>query len=179
DGLPAPASALSAPAAAPATAPAAAPATASSQLGLPEAPLTAAITLAYRPHPPVILPPPPPPAPPPPVGETALAAARTALGTPYVWGGTSKGGFDCSGLVQWAFRQAGVALPRTSQTQSAVGQPVSMADLRPGDLVFFYSEVSHVGIYVGDGQVLHAPRTGDVVKISPLARMPFHNARRI
>ena len=161
------------------SAPAGAPASASSLLGQPEARLTAAITFAYRPHPPVILPPLPPPPPPPSVGETALAAARTALGTPYAWGGTGRGGFDCSGLVQWAFRQAGVTLPRTSQTQSTVGQPVSRADLRPGDLVFFYSQVSHVGIYVGDGQVLHAPQTGEVVKISPLARMPFHNARRV
>jgi cell wall-associated NlpC family hydrolase len=100
-------------------------------------------------------------------------------GTPYVWGGTTPHGFDCSGLMYWAFNKAGVSLPRTSSAQSAVGQPVSRNELRPGDLVFFYSQVSHVGIYVGDGMVLHAPQSGDVVKISPLSRMPFHNARRI
>jgi cell wall-associated NlpC family hydrolase len=79
----------------------------------------------------------------------------------------------------WSFKRAGITLPRTSSAQSTVGQPVSRANLQPGDLVFFYSQVSHVGIYVGNGMVLHSPQSGDVVKISPLARMPFHNARRI
>ncbi|HEX4247210.1 MAG TPA: NlpC/P60 family protein [Pseudonocardia sp.] len=118
-------------------------------------------------------------APPPTTGARALAAALTAKGTPYVWGGTRPGGFDCSGLMLWSFKRAGLTLPRTAAAQSVVGQPVSLANLQPGDLVFFYSPVSHVGIYVGNGQVLNAPQTGDVVKLSPIARMPFHNARRI
>jgi cell wall-associated NlpC family hydrolase len=118
-------------------------------------------------------------APPPSHGSIALAAAMGVKGTPYVWGGTTTRGFDCSGLMLWSFKKAGISLPRTSSAQSTVGQPVSRANLQPGDLVFFYSQVSHVGIYVGNGMVLHSPQSGDVVKISPLARMPFHNARRI
>jgi cell wall-associated NlpC family hydrolase len=112
-------------------------------------------------------------------GVRALSAAVTAKGTPYVWGGTSPSGFDCSGLVQWAYRKAGITLPRSSQAQSTVGTPVSESNLQPGDLVFFYRPVSHVGIYLGGGQVLHAPEPGDVVKVSPISRMPFHNARRV
>ena len=116
---------------------------------------------------------------PPSRGSVALAAAMGVKGTPYVWGGTSTRGFDCSGLVLWSFKKAGINLPRTSSAQSGIGQPVSRTNLQPGDVVFFYSPVSHVGIYVGNGMVVHSPETGDVVKISPLARMPFHNARRI
>jgi cell wall-associated NlpC family hydrolase len=112
-------------------------------------------------------------------GGAALSAAMGAMGTPYRWGGTGRGGFDCSGLAQWAYRKAGITLPRSSRAQSGVGTPVSRADLRPGDLVFFYRPVSHVGIYVGNGNVVHAPQTGDVVKISPISRMPFAGARRL
>lgn len=112
-------------------------------------------------------------------GSAALSAAMGAMGTPYRWGGTGRGGFDCSGLAQWAYRKAGITLPRSSRAQSGVGTPVSRADLRPGDLVFFYRPVSHVGIYVGNGNVVHAPQTGDVVKISPISRMPFAGARRL
>lgn len=111
-------------------------------------------------------------------GSVALAAAKSAIGTPYSWGGTGGGGFDCSGLMLWSFKKAGVSLPRTSFAQSTVGKPVAKSDLRPGDLVFFYN-ASHVGIYVGDGKVVNAPQAGDVVKISSMAGMPFHNARRL
>ncbi|WP_051341814.1 C40 family peptidase [Pseudonocardia spinosispora] len=114
-----------------------------------------------------------------PTATVALTSALAVRGTPYVWGGASTRGFDCSGLVQWAYRKAGVALPRTSQQQSRVGVPVSRDQLRPGDLVFFYTPVHHVGIYMGNGQVLNAPQTGDVVRLTPLNRMPFHNARRV
>ena len=113
------------------------------------------------------------------VGAKALAAARTRLGMPYVWGAAGPTSFDCSGLTSWAFKQAGVTLPRTSSAQSTVGTPVSKAQLQPGDLVFFYSPVSHVGIYVGNGQILHASTSGQPVKISDMSTMPFHNARRI
>ena len=145
--------------------------------------LSAVLAAAAAPAPAVAPPAPAAPpikiAPPPTTGARALAAALTAKGTPYVWGGTRPGGFDCSGLMLWSFKKAGLNLPRTAAAQSSVGQPVSLANLQPGDLVFFYSPVSHVGIYVGNGQVLNAPQTGDVVKLSPISRMPFHNARRI
>jgi cell wall-associated NlpC family hydrolase len=135
----------------------------------PAAPAARVSAPAIRPIPPVR----------PSTGSIALSAAMSERGTPYVWGGTSPHGFDCSGLTLWSFRRAGVKLPRTSRAQSTVGTAVSRADLRPGDLVFFYSPVSHVAIYIGNGQVVHAPEPGQSVKISPLARMPFHNARRL
>jgi peptidoglycan DL-endopeptidase CwlO len=101
------------------------------------------------------------------------------MGVPYVWGAVGPNAFDCSGLVQWAYKQLGIRLPRTAAAQSQVGTPVSRNDLRPGDLVFFYSPVSHVGIYVGNNKILNASESGQPVKISNMANMPFHNARRI
>jgi len=100
----------------------------------------------------------------------AIAAARSQLGVPYVWGGTSPDGFDCSGLTQWAFEKAGIELPRTSRAQSQAGQDVDLDNMQPGDLIFFNSPVSHVGIYIGDGKMIEAPQTGSDVKISPVAR---------
>jgi cell wall-associated NlpC family hydrolase len=113
------------------------------------------------------------------VGAAALRQALTRQGRPYIWGATGPNSFDCSGLVQWSFKQVGVTLPRVAEAQSMVGTPVSRAQLQPGDLVFFYSPVSHVGIYVGGGNVLNASTSGQPVKISSMAYMPFHNARRI
>jgi peptidoglycan DL-endopeptidase CwlO len=113
------------------------------------------------------------------VGGAAVAAAMTKLGKPYSWGAVGPNAFDCSGLMVWAFKQAGVSLPRTSAAQSTFGTAVSKADLRPGDLVFFYSPVSHVGMYIGDGKIVNATQSGEPVKISSMAYLPFHNARRV
>lgn len=110
------------------------------------------------------------------VVETALAYS----GIPYVWAGeTPSGGFDCSGLVLYVFRQHGVNLPHYSRLQFTMGEPVTPTDLRPGDTVFFGTPVYHVGIYAGGGYFIHAPRTGDVVKLSKLAeRKDYAGARR-
>ncbi|GAA1382003.1 hypothetical protein GCM10009613_08950 [Pseudonocardia kongjuensis] len=113
-------------------------------------------------------------------GIQALATAKTALGSPYKWGATGPSAFDCSGLMVWAFEQAGIDLPRTSSAQSQMGgQSVSKSELKPGDMVFFYSPVSHVGIYAGNGQILHASTSGEPVKYSDIDAMPFHNAIRV
>ncbi|WP_326566698.1 NlpC/P60 family protein [Amycolatopsis rhabdoformis] len=112
-------------------------------------------------------------------GAAALARAMTQKGKPYAWGAAGPNAYDCSGLVVWAFKQVGVTLPHSSRLQSTRGTAVAKSALQPGDLVFFYTPVSHVGIYAGGGNVLHASRPGQPVKISPLSSMPFHNARRI
>jgi cell wall-associated NlpC family hydrolase len=103
------------------------------------------------------------------VARQAIAAARGQIGVPYVWGGTSPSGFDCSGLTQWAFEKAGVDLPRTSRAQAQAGEEVDLDNMQPGDLIFFNSPVSHVGIYIGDGKMIEAPRSGKDVKISSVA----------
>jgi cell wall-associated NlpC family hydrolase len=97
-----------------------------------------------------------------------VGIAMRYLGVPYVWGGASPSGFDCSGLVMYVFAQIGVSLPHSSYALYGMGTPVSMSQLQPGDLVFF-AGVSHMGIYIGGGQFIHAPHTGDVVKISSLS----------
>ena len=110
-----------------------------------------------------------------------VGIAMQYLGVPYVWGGASPSGFDCSGLVMYVYAQVGVSLPHSSYAQYGMGVPVSMSDLQPGDLVFFYG-LGHVGIYVGGGNFIHAPHTGDVVKISSLSgsyASAFVGARRI
>ena len=113
-------------------------------------------------------------------GLQALSAAKTKLGTPYKWGATGPSAFDCSGLMVWAFEQIGVDLPRNSKAQSqADGESVSKSDLKPGDMVFFYSPVSHVGIYAGNGKVLHASTSGEPVKYSDVDDMPFNSAMRV
>ncbi|MDQ7802794.1 NlpC/P60 family protein [Amycolatopsis sp. A133] len=100
--------------------------------------------------------------------QKAVDAALSKLGSAYVWGATGPSTFDCSGLMQWAYKQAGLSLPRTSSAQAGFGTPVSRSQLQPGDLVAYYSPVSHIGMYIGDGKMVHAPTSGDVVKISPL-----------
>jgi cell wall-associated NlpC family hydrolase len=104
---------------------------------------------------------------PPPTHSGVVGVALSQLNTPYVWGAAAPGGFDCSGLVMWAYAQVGVSLPHSTYAQYGYGVPVSRDQLQPGDLVFF-DGLGHVGIYIGGGQFVHAPHTGDVVKISSL-----------
>jgi len=97
-----------------------------------------------------------------------VGIAMQYLGTPYVWGGASPGGFDCSGFAMYVYAQVGISLPHNAAMQyNSVGVPVSRDDLQAGDLVFF-DGLGHMGIYIGGGQFIHAPHTGDVVKISSL-----------
>jgi cell wall-associated NlpC family hydrolase len=112
-------------------------------------------------------------------GVTAVQAAMTQIGSPYVWGGAAPGGFDCSGLVMWAFQQAGIALPHSSQALAHGGEPVALSDLQPGDVLTFYSDASHTGIYVGDGLMIHSSTFGQPVRVVPMTSSgPIHNARR-
>jgi peptidoglycan DL-endopeptidase CwlO len=113
------------------------------------------------------------------LGAKALAAAQTKIGAPYSWGSSGPNAFDCSGLTSWAFKQAGITIPRTSAAQSTFGTAVAKKDLQPGDLVFFYQPVSHVGIYMGNGKILHASESGEPVKISDISSFPYSGARRI
>jgi cell wall-associated NlpC family hydrolase len=119
---------------------------------------------------------------PPPTHGGVVGVALSQLGTPYVWAGSAPGGFDCSGLVMWAYAQVGVSLPHSSYAQYGAGVPVSRDQLQPGDLVFF-DGLGHVGIYIGGDQFVHAPHTGDVVKISSLSEgwytSTYVGARRI
>ncbi|CAM5675597.1 NlpC/P60 domain-containing protein OS=Streptomyces tendae OX=1932 GN=GUR47_11790 PE=3 SV=1 [Streptomyces tendae] len=106
----------------------------------------------------------------------AFAAAQGKIGTPYVYGAAGPSSFDCSGLTSWAYAQAGVGIPRTSQAQANYGTRISsMNDLQVGDLVFFFSDLHHVGLYAGNGQVLHAPRTGTNVRYESMSTIggPF------
>ncbi|WP_435211619.1 NlpC/P60 family protein [Streptomyces sp. bgisy034] len=109
----------------------------------------------------------------------AVSYAYAKLGSPYVWGATGPNAFDCSGLTQAAYREAGVSLPRTTYAQIDAGRRVSRSELLPGDLVFFYSGISHVGIYIGNGQMIHAPNPSAPVRVAPLDEMPFAGATRV
>lgn len=110
-------------------------------------------------------------------GQAAVRIAEKYLGVRYVWGGASPRGFDCSGLMQYAYRQLGISLPRVARQQAHAGKPVSKADLRPGDLVYFTNTdgpgITHIGMYIGAGKFIQAPHTGDVVKISSLSE-PYY-----
>ncbi|AOR37423.1 hypothetical protein BFF78_30485 [Streptomyces fodineus] len=108
----------------------------------------------------------------------AVAAARSALGRPYVWGASGPSGFDCSGLMQWSYAQAGTQLPRTSQEQRFAGRQIPLSEARPGDLVVYRSDASHVGMYVGNGQVIHAPYPGAAVRYDPVGMMPVSSVTR-
>ena len=121
------------------------------------------------------------------LGEQIVAKAKTCLGVRYVWGGQSMKGFDCSGLVYYVLKSVDYSPSRSSSEQYKMGSYVSKSKLQPGDLVFFAgtykSGISHVGIYIGDGQFIHAPQSGDVVKISDLNssyyKSHYYGARRI
>ncbi|MCX2184415.1 C40 family peptidase [Streptomyces sp. SKN60] len=128
----------------------------------------------------------PTPTTPPPTGDSsyatkaaeALAFARAQIGKPYVWGATGPESYDCSGLTQAAWRAAGVDLPRTTWDQVKVGTRIATADLLPGDLVFFYDDISHVGIYIGGGKMIHAPKPGAYVREESIYYMPIYGSVR-
>jgi len=110
---------------------------------------------------------------------TVVQAALTQVGSAYVWGGAAPGGFDCSGLVMWAFQQAGISLPHSSQAMAHGGQPVSLSDLQPGDVLTFYSDASHAGLYIGDGMMIHSSTYGVPVRVVPMnSSGPIYDARR-
>lgn len=111
-------------------------------------------------------------------GAAAVQAALTRIGSPYSWGGSGPGAFDCSGLVMWAFQQAGVFLPHSSYALAAGGQPVSLDQIQPGDVVAQYSDASHVGIYIGDGLMVHASTYGIPVRVESIHSAPIYNVRR-
>ncbi|MFD8463853.1 NlpC/P60 family protein [Streptomyces cyaneofuscatus] len=110
--------------------------------------------------------------------EKVLAFARAQIGKPYVWGASGPASYDCSGLTQAAWREAGVTLPRTTWDQVKVGTRVATSDLQPGDLVFFYDDISHVGIYKGDGMMIHAPKPGANVREESIYYMPIYGSVR-
>ncbi len=120
-------------------------------------------------------------------GNRVIQVAKQYLGTPYVYGGSSPSGFDCSGFTSYVYRQLGYNLNRVAHDQLANGIPVSKSELKPGDIVFFKrpgnSTVHHVGIYAGDGMMIHSPQTGDVVKYTSITTGYYNNvyytARRI
>ena len=111
-------------------------------------------------------------------GAKALAYAKAQLGEPYARSGAGPSSWDCSGLTMMAWGSAGVSLPHSSRQQFSRGQRVAKSDLRPGDLVFFYSDIHHVGLYAGNGQVIHAPRPGKSVEYIKMSYMPYAGARR-
>jgi hypothetical protein len=100
--------------------------------------------------------------------SVAVSVALSEVGKPYVWGATGPSAFDCSGLTQYAYRAAGVQLPRTAAEQLAAGPPVAASALRPGDLVFFYPGIEHVGMYLGNGQMVDAPHAGSSVRVESI-----------
>ena len=115
------------------------------------------------------------------ISQRALQQAKEYLGIPYVWGGETPSGFDCSGLVKWVYRLQGKDISRTTYTQIGDGIPVDRQNLQEGDLIFFSNKTKndHVAIYNGNGTMLHAPHTGDVVKISDVYWSNIYKIRRI
>ncbi|MFE3143562.1 NlpC/P60 family protein [Streptomyces scopuliridis] len=111
--------------------------------------------------------------------SAAFSAAQSKIGTPYVYGASGPSSFDCSGLTSWAYAQAGVSIPRTSEAQANAGSRLGMSQLQQGDLVIFYGDLHHVGFYAGNGQVLHAPKPGASVRYEAIGNMPFQFGVRI
>ncbi|MPV51696.1 hypothetical protein GCO27_01160 [Corynebacterium sp. zg331] len=108
----------------------------------------------------------------------AVQAALSKIGAPYSWGATGPDAFDCSGLIYWAYQQQGMTIPRTSQSQLAGGTPVSRDQLQPGDVVGYYPGVTHVGLYIGDGKLVHASDYGIPVQVVDVDSMPWAGAVR-
>ena len=154
------------------------------QAAQPPAPQPRTASTSTLPAPATAPAPAPAPAPPPPPpnltgAAAAIAAAKSVLGVRYTYGGaTPETGFDCSGLTMWSWAHAGVSLPHSSAAQYASLPHVSRSDLQPGDLVFFYSPISHVGMYLGGGSMIHPPHTGSVVQIVPVYWQYFTGAAR-
>ena len=113
------------------------------------------------------------------VGAQALQAAISRLGYPYIWGAAGPTSFDCSGLMMWAYQQVGISLPHFTVSQYNSGVHVSRNDLEPGDLVFFFPNISHVGMYIGNGMMIDAPNFGEDVKVQPIYWNAFVGAVRI
>jgi cell wall-associated NlpC family hydrolase len=113
------------------------------------------------------------------VGAQALQAAISRLGYPYIWGAAGPTSFDCSGLMMWAYQQVGISLPHFTVSQYNSGVHVSRSDLEPGDLVFFFPNISHVGMYIGNGMMIDAPNFGEDVKVQPIYWNAFVGAVRI
>ena len=112
--------------------------------------------------------------------QTAVSTALAQVGDRYAYGASGPNSFDCSGLTSFSYKAAGVSLPRTSKAQATVGTPVSKANLQPGDLVFFYRPVSHVAMYIGNGQIVHALNSSKPVQVMNLDSMPsYAGARRV
>jgi cell wall-associated NlpC family hydrolase len=109
----------------------------------------------------------------------AIKTALSKVGSPYVYGAAGPNSFDCSGLTSFAYRAAGIELPRTSRDQATVGTPVSRSALKPGDLVFFYSPISHVGLYIGGGKMVHAPISGESVTVVSVDQEEYAMAVRV
>lgn len=120
----------------------------------------------------------PAPAAAPSTGQQIVDAARSRIGSPYVYGATGPSTFDCSGLTTWAYSQAGKSIPRTSQAQASAGQNVSPDNLQPGDIIVYYSGASHVAIYSGNGMMIDALNSGSTVTERPINYMPIHSAVR-
>ncbi|RFU86301.1 glycoside hydrolase [Streptomyces triticagri] len=110
--------------------------------------------------------------------EKVISFARGQIGKPYVWGAAGPDSYDCSGLTQDAWKTAGISLPRTTWDQVKVGTTVSVDNAKPGDLVFFYDDISHVGIYIGNGEMIHAPKPGTNVRVESIYYMPIHSVVR-
>ena len=111
--------------------------------------------------------------------QAIILSAKQYLGVPYVWGGTTPSGFDCSGLMQWVFAQNGISIPRVSQAQQASAKEIPLNEVQPGDLVFWGRPAHHVALYVGDGYFIHAPQPGDVVKLTHVSWYPFESVGRV